>query len=197
MDLGFGLTGVSGGGESIGWDKAKEALDIPGDVATFATLALLAGIGAVAACGAAGGMALSRNTHKIPVVPIQIVLGLASFTMTYFAVRLSMSDDDVQIGPSYSAFLGIGGVVGAGVVIQQMLKKLVAQAKGMLPAGPAMGYAQPMHGQPMQGQPMQGQPMAAPPMAAAATVACPRCQGQATFVAQYNRHFCNACQQYV
>jgi len=191
--IGFGLTGVSGGGQTIGWDVATKALDIPGIVSTFATLSLLTGLAAVAACGAAGGLALSRNTAKIPVVPIQIVLSIASGCMMFFAIRLSMSDDDVQIGPSYSAFLGIGGVIGAAVIVQQMLKKLVAQAKGMMPAGLPMAYAQPMpYAQPMMQQPMMQQPMAAAPI-----VACPRCQGQAAFVAQYNRYFCNACQQYV
>lgn len=184
MSIGFGLTGASGGGESIGWDQATKALDIPGIVGTFATLSLITGLAAVAGCGIAGGMALSRKTAGIPVMPIQIALGVASGCMTFFAIRLSMADHDVKIGPGYSAFLGIGGVIGAGVVLQQMLKKLVAQAKG----GQPMAY--PM----AAGQPMMMQP---PPQAAAPFVPCPRCQAQAPFVPQYNRYFCNACQQYV
>jgi hypothetical protein len=54
---------------------------------------------------------------------------------------------------------------------------------------------QPQQGQPQQqygGQPQQGQPQGGPP-----PTACPRCGQPLQFVAQYQRWFCGAEQQYV
>jgi len=59
---------------------------------------------------------------------------------------------------------------------------------------------QPQQGQPQQGQPQQGQPQQGPygglPQAPQAQ-ACPRCGQPLQFVAQYQRWFCGAEQQYV
>jgi len=201
MEVGLGLLGMkqcsSGKCESAGWGDDDRG-EIPGDIKAMGYLGFIAGLASIGACAAAGGLALSRNTHKIPHKVLLGILGAGSFSMVYFLVRIKM-DDKVggRLDISYSGIAAIGGLIAAGIVMKQMLVPLINRAKGIHPAALPMAYAQPMMGQPMQGQPMMGQPMAQAPMAAAATVTCPRCQGQATFVAQYNRHFCNACQQYV
>lgn len=218
-----GWLSASKGDESVGiglW-SAKECEDgncrsrswgdmgsfVPGDVKIFGPLGFIAGLAAVGALGFAGAMALSRNTAKIPHKALLPVLGVASFAQTFFLVRC-MTDDKLSRGLSisYSGILAIGGLIGAGIVFKQMLVPQINAAKGMMPAAAPMAYGQPPMGQPPMGQPPMGQPMAAPPqqpMAAAPAagqpqvMTCPRCQGQAQFVAQYNRYFCNACQQYV
>lgn len=146
----------------------------------FRILGLLCGLAAVGGIAAAGIMALMRNTAKIPLKPIQGVMGAASFTLTYFAIRLAMSDKDVDFGPGFSVFLGIGGLIAAGIVMQTMLRPLIQQAKGAAPGLP-MAVA-------------QGGAGAAP---GAAPGPCPRCGGQVQYVAQYQRWYCTACQQYV
>lgn len=180
-DVNAGLLGIEGcrGGQcqSIEWDLAEKALDIPSDVGMFRILGLLAGLAAIGGIAAAGGMALSRKTGQIPLKPIQGVMGAASFTLTYFAIRLSMSDKDVNFGPGFSVFLAIGGLIAAGIVMQTMLRPLIQQAKAAAPGLPA---AQAVGG---------AAPQAAGP--------CPKCGGQLQFVAQYQRWYCTACQQYV
>ncbi len=68
--------------------------------------------------------------------------------------------------------------------------------------------AQPMGGQPMGGmggQPMGGeaaqpvaqQPVAAAPAAQPQSQACPTCGGQARYIAQYQRYWCDTCQKYL
>jgi hypothetical protein len=181
-EIGAGLLGFEGCGggqcESVDWDKGEKMLDIPSDVGMFRILGLLCGLAAVGGIAAAGVMALMRNTGKIPLKPIQGVMGAASFTLTYFAIRLSMSDDDVNFGPGFSVFLGIGGLIAAGIVMQTMLRPLIQQAKA---AAPALPMAQAVGG---------AGPGAAPGP-------CPKCGGQLQFVAQYQRWYCTACQQYV
>ena len=67
------------------------------------------------------------------------------------------------------------------------------QAMGGQPGQP--GYGQ----QPMGGQPQQayGQPQGAPQGGAQAAPACTRCGRPTTYVAQYQRYFCQSCNQYI
>lgn len=186
-EVGVGLTGMKmcGRGEcmAMSWgDMDKMGGKIPGDIKLFGYLGFLAGIASVGAAAAAGGLALSRNSHKIPEKVLLGIFGAASFSMTFFLVRF-MTEDKKMPGISFSGFLAIGGLIGAGMVLKSMLGPIIK--RGQLAAGPG-GYAP--AGAAM-GAPMGG--------AAVAPVPCPRCGGQAGFVAQYNRHFCTACQQYV
>ncbi len=186
-EAGIGLTGIKmcGRGEcmALSWgdlDKMGGG-KVPGDIKLFGYLGFLAGLASIGAAGAAGGLALSRNTHKIPTKVLLGIFGAASFSMAFFLVRVMTHDKLGDAGISYSGFLAFGGLIGASVVLKQMLGPIIA--RGQLAAGPA-AYAQ---------GPMGGAPMAA----GAPPVACPRCAGQAGYVAQYQRHFCTACQQYV
>lgn len=221
---GIGLWGIKGEGRggsmSFSWGELDDmGAKVPADIMIFGYVGMLAGLAAVAAAGATAAAAFTRNLHKLPTKPMLAAMGAASFAQTFFFVRI-FTEDAVRkggmgdFGPSFSPFLAIGGLITAGIVFKKMLMPHITAAKAGMPQHAAsgggasfsvgvggfnvnvpMGGGQPQ--QPMAGQPMAGQPMAQAPMAAAPTVTCPRCQGQATFVAQYNRHFCNACQQYV
>jgi hypothetical protein len=182
-EIGAGLLGFEGCGrgqcESVEWDKGEKMLDIPGDIGAVRIFALLAGLAALGGIGAAGGLALARKTDKIPLKPIQMAMGIASGLLTWFTVRMSMADDDVNFGPGFSAILGIGGLIAAGIVMQTMLRPLVQKAKA---AAPGLPVAQAM-----------GAPGAAP---GPAPGPCPKCGGQLQFVAPFQRWFCTAGPQY-
>jgi len=187
MQQGLGLLGMKMcmGGRclSMSWDQmgSRTASDLP----IWGYIGFLGGLAAIVACGLAGGMALSRNTHKIPLgKPLQIPLGIAAFGMTAFVVRILFESDAPRL--SYSGFVALAGVIAAGFVIKQMLEPLVKQAKAALPAG-----AMP----PTYQLPPAGQPLGASPVAAPST--CPRCNGPIEYVAQYQRYFCRSCNQYV
>lgn len=128
-----GLLDIEGCGrghcETLGWDKGSEILDIPSDVNTLRMLGLLAGLLALGGMIAAGVLAIEQKLAKIPVKPIQIGLGIASFCLTYFAFSLAMADRDVDFGPGYSAFLAIGALIVGSYVLQKQLNPLVEQAK--------------------------------------------------------------------
>ena len=194
IDIGAGLFGFEGCSgdrcESMDWDDGAKRLDIGGDVSTFRILGLICGFLAIGGMGAAGGMALSGNLHKIPVKPIQGVMGAAAGTLTYFAMRLWMSDDDVNFGPSWGAFVGIGGLIGAGVMLKQKLSPLVAMAQGAMPqvptatAGWQQGQQPGQHIEQQQAAPQQAYP-------------CQTCQQPLQYVQQYQRYYCGSCQKYV
>jgi len=189
LSIHAGILGFEGCGEghceSEGWDKAARQLNIPSDVSGVRILGLLAGLAAVGALATIAGLCLTRNPQKVPVGPLQFVLALASASLTWFAVRLAMSDEDVNFGPSWGAFVGIGAIVVGGIVLRTIVKPL-ARA-GAQPVAGAMPYGQ------QQPQAMGYPP---PPVAAPAGV-CPRCNGPIEYVAQYQRYFCRRCNQYV
>jgi hypothetical protein len=178
----LGFEGCSHGRcESIGWEIA-ERLDIPGDVKTFKTLGLITGFAAVGILGFCAAMCLMRQQYKIPVKPFQFGLAAASACLTWFAVRLAMSDKDINFGPSWGAFVGIGAIVAGGFVLQQMIKPLV----GTAPPGQHVQPLPQAYAQQMPPQQMAPQP-----------VMCPHGHGPAEFVAQYQRYFCRTCNQYI
>ncbi|MCA9677120.1 MAG: hypothetical protein KC464_18990, partial [Myxococcales bacterium] len=138
MSVGVGLTGAKLCSEgqciSMGWgDKMMKRA--PGDIKLFGYLGLIAGLGAIGAAGAAGGLALSRNTHKVPLKPLYGAIGAASFTHSYFLVRL-LVDEKIGKGASigYSGIVSIIGLIGAGFVLKQMLGPIIKQGA---PAGAA------------------------------------------------------------
>jgi hypothetical protein len=137
-----------------------------------------------------GVFALTRKPRSAPLVVLYIFVGIAFVFCSAYVFRV-MSEMKGEMKPSlgYSFFLTYMGLVGAFVAGLAMIGPA---AKKMAGGGMPMPYG----GMPMQqGYPMQ-QPMMQqqPPMQGQA---CPRCGGQATFVAQYQRWFCQRCQQYV
>lgn len=73
------------------------------------------------------------------------------------------------------------------------------QPQGQYGQPPQQPYGQPQQGQPYGGQPQQGQPQpyGGQPQGAPPAQMCPRCGKPLQFVAQYQRWFCGAEQQYV
>lgn len=121
--------------ETMSWSEGADRLDIVSDAKTFRVLALGGGFFAVAAFGFAAAMCLVRTPGKVPVKLIQVLLGPSAFFVTWFAVRLWMSDRDVNFGPSWGAFLGIGAIVAGGGVLRRMVPKAAA-AMATAGAGP-------------------------------------------------------------
>jgi hypothetical protein len=195
--------------ESASWSEIDPGGRLPGDISVFAMLSLVTGIGAAGMSIASGATVLSRNLAKTPIKPARIVIGMAAGFAAYWEVRVLTTDELGDVGPGWSAFVGIGAMIAAGVLIQK-LAAIVAYARPMVaPMGPYAGQphaGQPHPGQPHAGQPQQPMPQQAQPMpqqarpmpqqAAAPSYPCPRCQRSLVFVAQYQRWFCEACRQY-
>ena len=186
----FGFEGCRGSGKcsTASWDEAAKALDLTSDVETFRIIGMIAGFFALAGLLVTATLTLAGNVGKVPLKPVVIVLSLAAGSLTYFTIRFAMSDRDVDFGPSYSAFLAIGGLVAAGLIMRLKLRPLVEQARA---GGPRSQGAPPQHAQqPPQQQPPQHQPPQQ-------THPCHQCGGPAHFVAEHQRWYCPSCQQYV
>lgn len=193
-DLGRGSAGIGLLGakmcrgdecRSFSWDDMGGNVD--GDIKAFGYIGFLGGLAALGVCAVAGGLALTRNAHKIKVKPLMIPLSVASGAMAYFLVRILLEDDSP--GLSYSGFLALGGIIAAGAVLKQMLGPIAERARSGLPAGAGMPGALPA------GAPPMAAPGAPSPMAAPST--CPRCGQPLEYVAQYQRYFCRNENQYV
>jgi hypothetical protein len=111
---GAGLTGLSGGGRSISWGEVP---GVPKDIIAFAYLGLLSGIAAIVVTGVMGGMLLAGKARTIPLRAFNIVLGLAAFTMTMFAVRL-YTEDPKHMSFGFSGFCAIGGLLVIGALVK-------------------------------------------------------------------------------
>ena len=117
--IGVGLTGaeacVRDQCMSIGWSEMKQ---IPSDVVIFAYLGLLGGLAAAGAAATMGGLLLAGKARKIPVKPINLVLGVAAFSTTMFLMRL-YSDDPKHVSFGFSGFVAIGGIIAIGALTKQ------------------------------------------------------------------------------
>jgi hypothetical protein len=196
----------SGGGDSCHEEFFAGRMGTPKDIFAAGYLGFLFGIGAAACAAVAGIMGLTRKAASVPVVIFAVIAGVALADQLYYVVRVQ-SEFHGEIKPSmgYSMFLAVIGGIGALVVQLAVLGPAGRKMRGNTPMMP-MGYygggpgpmpmpmgamPQPQH-QPM---PMQ-QPLAQPSGQQSAMQACPRCSGQLQFVAQYQRWYCQQCQQY-
>lgn len=206
--IGAEVCGVSGcSPTSVSGDK------LGGDVEIMMLLAVLGGFVSAAGCGwfAFGGFT-GKKDKLPPVKLLQIALGIAAFSMAYFAIRVLTKSELKELGPSWGMFVGIGGVILGWVGVMRLRPFLPAtSALAPMPwlqqqAGQPPMQQQPYGQQPQQpygqapvqpyGQPMQQQPPMQQPAQAAAPN-CPRCGQPLQFVAQYQRWFCAREQQYV
>jgi hypothetical protein len=190
-------------GDDSEGSSAREDKTMPNDLAIEAKLVLIFGLLGAALSAVAGIMALTGQLRP-PVVKLgKIGVAVAAGVIVLFEMRLLTGQLFPDMGgsitfsrmPSYSFFLALAGVVGAGI----MLFGPASRHAGA--AGPAMGIAGPFAQQPyaQQGGPFPQaapypQPYQAPPPP---SYPCIRCQTPLTFVAQYQRWFCTRCQQYV
>ncbi len=179
---------------SVAWGEARIATDIR----IFAYLSLITGIAAALAAGVFGGLAFTGRRDKLPTYKLGLYpLSAAAFAMAFFALRLIMDADEVSAG--WSPLFGIGGVITAGIFLRKLRDLWPEGATVPMSWGTAPHH--PPTGQPPEEPPPDGQPAAygqSPPAAAPAPVAqrCPHCSGSLVFVAQYQRWFCERCQQY-
>jgi hypothetical protein len=116
---GAGLTGVEAcAGDrcmSVSWGDIPK---IPSDISIFAWLGLLGGLASVGAAAVMGGMLLAGKVAKIPYKPINVVFGLAAFSMTMFLMRL-YSDDPKHMHFGWSGFTAIGALIVIGAITKQ------------------------------------------------------------------------------
>ena len=186
MDAGDfkGGTGLMGGyacGKD--WDSGKEHcegkwldFDTKGrakdkDIHVWRFGGFFGGLGAGVLAVICGAIAFG-NPRKAPLVPLYILTGIAFVFCSMFVVRIFVEmKGSMKPDFGWSFFVDYMGLIGAFVA-------------GVAMIGPAGKQAAPMMHMPMQ-QPMMMQ-----------QYPCPRCGGQLTFVAQYQRWFCPRCQQY-
>jgi hypothetical protein len=118
---GVGLTGIEmcRGNEcrTASWDDLKRA---PDDIGIFGTLGTIGGIASVIFTGVVVALLLQGKANKVPVKPMNAVLGMTAFFTTFFFMRVwGEMGKDLDFG--FSGFLTIAGLVTIGVVVQKML----------------------------------------------------------------------------
>ncbi|MEJ7596706.1 MAG: hypothetical protein WKG01_02250 [Kofleriaceae bacterium] len=170
VDAGVGLTGIDlcfgGVCEGAPWSKWK----LDGDVSTFAVFSLLLGISSLVVAGIYGGLALKGLAYKLPSPKVALALFAATgFVMVLFSIRV-ITESPGGMGPGLAMGMGLVGVIGAAVGARRLAAADLRPQASIEPAAP---------------------------IAAAATPSsCPRCSAALTFVAQYQRWFCERCRQY-
>lgn len=182
------------------WFESKMSKGADADITAARYLAFLGGLGAAVMAGLTGALALGRNARKAPLLGVYIVCGVAAFFGIYFIGRvLSEMHGSHTPGPGWSFFVSFLGLVGAAVIAGVMIRPAARAEAGLAPAGYGGGYPGGGYPQPFPGAMPMGAQQAAPMGAQPAAPMCPRCgpAGQVTFAAQYQRHFCGRCQQYV
>lgn len=154
------------------------------------------GLGIVSALLSAlcGGMILQQRDRRLVKAVIGVVAATAVGAVT-FLIAVPSLGERASWGPGFSLVLFFVGAAGA-IVGTRLTAKALGQP--MLAAGApafAPGYAQ-QGSQPMAAAPGYAQ-QTSQPMAAAPTPSCPRDGAPSVWVAQYQRYFCERCQQYL
>lgn len=185
--------------DSMSWGEMDDrgGDDKNADVKFTGYLGFLGALAAMILCVVAGGMVLASNLRKVPTVAVTVVLGVAAGAMMLFLIRVLTkegSDNELKLG--YSGILAIGGAIGGVILSQVGLAPAIRRERQQL----GMGGGYPQQPMPM-GYPQQPMPMGYPQqppmvMQQPLATACPRCNGPLQYVAQYQRNFCPACQQY-
>jgi hypothetical protein len=170
-EAGIGLTGIEvctgGSCSDVPWATWK----LDGDVSTFAVLSLILGIACLLVAAAYGGLALKSLAHKLPAPKLAMWLfWVTAFVMVYFSIRV-ITESPGGLGPGAAMVFGLLGVIAGGIGMRRL---------GGVELGPT---------------PSVGQATAHVPHLDAPTI-CPRCSNALTFVAQYQRWFCERCRQY-
>jgi len=121
MDGGMGLTGVEVCGRgrcaSVSWgDMGGKA---PGGIEIFGYAGLLGGLAIAGLSAAWAFFGFTGKPNPIPFKVLNAAAGVAAFGMVGFVVRwFAEGTKGASIG--YSAFLGIGGVIGIGVIAKML-----------------------------------------------------------------------------
>ena len=128
--------GNSGGVGLLGLEKCRGAIcesatwfdikRIPSQIPIFATVALIASLGAIAFLIHTGVMLLQGRIESVKLKWLSQLLGLTSFGMVAFVFSLSIGDWSRGLSVGWSTFVGIGGLVAASVVTATMVRPLTA-----------------------------------------------------------------------
>ncbi len=123
VEIGMGLTGIEfcagSNCQSVGFDKlgGKE----PGGVAIIGYVGFIAGLAAAAGAGALAFFTLTGKPNPIPRKVLDVAFGLAIFGTLSFVIRWFIEGTGpMSIG--FSAFLGVGGAIGVGVLARMLDK---------------------------------------------------------------------------
>ena len=203
--LGGDFCGRRGECQAISWAMLESPrVKLAGDISLLGTLAMIGGLAAASIAIWMGVSVLTRKRFTLPEKFIRIGFGGAASFMSLFLMRLLTSGSKLRFDLSYGGIIGIGALVAAYALYQKRREPILAQ---LSPAPPpvvppayvhpgAGGFAPPAYGQ----QPSQFAPPAPQGGFAAPSQSqrpCPRCQRLLTFVPQYQREFCDSCQQYM
>lgn len=130
--------GSSGGVGLLGLEKCRGAIcesatwfdikRIPSQIPIFATVAVIAALGAVAFLIHTGVMLMQGRTESIKLKWVSQLLGLTSFGMVAFVFSLSIGDWSRGLSVGWSTFVGIGGLIAASVVTATMVRPLTAKS---------------------------------------------------------------------
>lgn len=169
--LGAEFCGRHEGCLGVPWSVLEsKRVGMPGDISLWGTLSLIGGLAAAAAAALCGWRILSRSADKIPVKAVRATFAAAAGVMALFAMRLLTSSMKIRLGLDWGMVLGIAGVAIAAAVFQA---KIMPWLSTFVPQTPP-----------------------APVAPVAMTPPCPRCHRPLTFVAQYQRWFCESCRDY-
>jgi hypothetical protein len=164
--------------------------------------------------GIIAGVKLLKPVRTVLAVLVLSFAGAAALFVIILLVKAG-GGGGVKFGYAFYMFwLGAASAITASIMAMMRPRAPMQMRPGM-PGMPGMygmpgqhpgmrpGMPQPMYGQPpqqgyappgMQPQPQPMQPQA--PMPAAQGAPCPTCQTPTMWVAQYNRWFCQRCNQY-
>ena len=165
-DAGIGLTGIDVCVGGACQDLPWAKWKLDGDVSTFALFSLLLGIASLVAAGIYGALALKGMASRLPSPKV----ALALFAATGFVMVLFsirvITESPGGMGPGLAMALGLAGVIVAVVGARRLAAADLRPQAATVVPG------------------------------ATAPSACPRCNAGLTFVAEYQRWFCEHCRQY-
>lgn len=124
---GLGLTGV----EVCRGDRCQSAAwgdlpRVPSDLPIIAWMGLLGGVAAAGFAAYAGVMLLAGRADKIPMKVFNVILGLAAFGTTMFAMRVyTEMSKDVSLG--WSGLVALGGLLGIGAIAKLRVQPLTSR----------------------------------------------------------------------
>lgn len=130
--------GTDGGVGLLGLERCRGALcqtatwfdikRIPAQIPIFATVALIATLGAVAFSIHTGVMLVRNRPEAVRIKWLSQLLGLAAFGMIAFVFSLSIGEWSRGLSLGWSTLAGAGGLVAAAVVTAVLVRPIAARS---------------------------------------------------------------------
>jgi hypothetical protein len=111
--------------ESATWFDIKR---IPAQIPIFATVALIATLGAIAFLVHSAVMLVQGRPEAVKVKWLSQLLGLTSFGMVAFVFSLSIGDWSRGLSLGWSTFVGFAGLIGSSAVTAIMVRPLASRS---------------------------------------------------------------------